>query len=96
MINVYEGASAAAKQHFDEQVGVRRLWSAVLLQALEDWRSSSLGRQSEAERFLFQSQKDFAAVCRSAGLEPGIVASRLDRMKQDAEQRPKLPFWQVI
>jgi hypothetical protein len=92
-MNINEDASIGAEQHFHDQVGVRRLWSAVVLQALADWQSPSLGRQSEAERFLFQSQKDFATVCRMAGLEPRSVANRLNRMKQVAEQRPKLPFW---
>src|ERR1700733_14364422 len=94
-INIYEHASSKAEHHFDDQVGSRRLWTAVLLQALEDWQSSSLGKKMEAERFLFQSEKEFATLCRSAGLDPSSVTSKLTRLKKSADLQPKMPFWQA-
>jgi len=35
----------------------RRLWLAVLVQAVEDWQSANLRQQREAETFLFSDQK---------------------------------------
>lgn len=84
------------EQPQDEQGGARRLWSAVLLQALEDWQSASLGRHAEAEKFLFQNKKDLASVCQSAGLEFSSVASRLERMKRNFEKLPRFAHWQVV
>ena len=90
--NLYEDAKP--ERLFDEPGGARQLWSAVLLQALEDWRSHSLGRHLEAERFLFRSEKDLASVCRRAGLEVSSVAARLKRMKQNHEKLPQFAHWQ--
>jgi len=94
-IGIYEHASTYSKDHDGEQISDRRLWTAVLLQALEDWRSTSVWRQMEAERFLFQSQKDFATVCRGAGLDADSVLSKLHRMKRVALKPPTIQFQRV-
>jgi hypothetical protein len=65
-----------------EHIGERRLWTAILLQALEDWRSSSARRQMEAERFFFECPKDFGTVCSSAGLDPDSVLDQLQKMQR--------------
>jgi hypothetical protein len=81
-IGIHEqAASNATKEHFDVQTSERRIWTAVLLQALEDWRYGNLRRQREAEKFFFDSQEDFTAVCRRAGLEPSSVLAKLQRMR---------------
>jgi hypothetical protein len=59
----------------------RRLWIAVLMQAVEDWRSANVRRQKEAEAFFFDRRKDFASVCASAGLDAGNLLKGLARMK---------------
>jgi len=59
----------------------RKLWLAVLLQAIEDWRSANIRRQREADSFLFQSQKDFGCVCAKAGVSPGSLLPKLERLR---------------
>ncbi len=92
IIEMYDETSICASEHSGDEVGVRRLWSAVLLQALEDWQSNSLGRQSEADRFLFHSQADFANACNNAGLDPLSVTNKLNRMKRTGAHKQAFPF----
>ena len=56
----------------------RRLWMAVLVRAIEDWHLST-GNRNNAERFLFEENKDFSLVCVNAGFDPGRVRSALLR-----------------
>ena len=58
----------------------RRLWTAVLLQAVQDWQSMSARSRREAEVFLFNSDADFETVCQSAGIDAGSFQSRLKRL----------------
>jgi hypothetical protein len=76
-----QAASNATEENVDAQISERRIWTAVLLQALEDWRYGNLRRQKEAEKFIFHCENDFATVCRSAGLEPSSVLAKLQRMR---------------
>ena len=55
----------------------RRLWTAVLTLAVQDWRHGNLRKRREAERFLFEEKGDFNQVCSSAGLEPSDFRARL-------------------
>ncbi len=84
-MNIYENA-AKTQDEGSDQISERRLWTAVLLQALEDWKSSNMRRSAEAEKFFFQSGPDFAKVCLAAGLAPDSVSSRLGRMKKTMTQ----------
>ena len=43
----------------EELIGERRLWTAVVVMAVEDWRNGSLRARREAQRFLFDNDKDF-------------------------------------
>ena len=61
----------------EELIGERRLWTAVVVMAVEDWRNGSLRARREAQRFLFDNDKDFLAVCASAGLDPGTLRAKL-------------------
>jgi hypothetical protein len=80
-----------ASEEYSDQFSARRLWTAVLLQALDDWKSSNIRLKTSAERFFFQSSTDFSQVCRSAGLAPESVVSRLQRMSTLARQEPTFP-----
>jgi hypothetical protein len=91
MTGIYEQAAANAQEGNLEPVD-RRLWTAVLLQALEDWGSSNRRLHANAEEFFFQSGEDFATVCRGAGLEPVSVLTRLQQMKKNAPRRPTFDF----
>jgi hypothetical protein len=81
------------EEQYGEQVSERGLWIAVLLQAIEDWRSCNIRRQKEAERFFFKSEKDFATVCRGAGLEPSSVLAKLQKMKHVANRSWTESVW---
>jgi len=61
----------------EQAYGERRLWTAVILTAVEDWRNGPLGAQRKAQQFLFEDDKDFARVCDWAGLEPGSLRVKL-------------------
>jgi hypothetical protein len=50
------------------------------LQAVQDFQSVSARARREAEVFLFNSDKDFQSVCRSAGIDPGTLQTKLKRM----------------
>jgi hypothetical protein len=55
----------------------RRLWLAVLMQAVEDWRGGPLRAQRVAQDFLFSTGNDFETVCANAGLDAGNLRSKL-------------------
>jgi len=61
----------------EELIGERRLWTAVVISAVEDWRNGSLRTQRKAQEFLFGSGTDFQTVCARAGLEPSSFRARL-------------------
>jgi hypothetical protein len=80
-MNIHQNAANNAKAQGMDQISDRRLWAAVLLQALEDWKSSNLRRKREAEKFFFEGGADFTRVCTGAGLTPESVLGRLRQMK---------------
>ena len=85
-MNIYQNAANQATEESNGSLSERRLWTAVLLQALEDWQSGNMRRRKEAEKFLFESSEDFSRVCRAAGLDPTGVLSRLRRMSNTTSQ----------
>jgi hypothetical protein len=54
----------------EDSIGEYRLWTAVIVKAIEDWRSGTLRARREAQKFLFEDNRDFFDVCSSAGLDP--------------------------
>jgi hypothetical protein len=87
-LEIHGQASKNSKENFDFQISEKRLWTAVLLQALEDWKSCNMRRRSEAEKFFFESESDFETVCRGAGLNPSSVISKLQKMRTAVQQQP--------
>ncbi len=61
-------------------IGERRLWTAVVVAAVQDWLSASSRTKCAAEEFLFEDDIDFYQVCASAGLDPSSVRSKLLRL----------------
>ena len=61
----------------EELISERRLWTAVLVNAVEDWRGGTLRARREAQEFLFESYVDFEMVCVGAGLDAGDFRTRL-------------------
>src|SRR5579863_2352037 len=54
-----------------------KLWRAVIARTLEEWVRGPLSYSRKAEEFLFNDNKDFLAVCSSAGMDPGNLRKRL-------------------
>lgn len=76
----------------EEMIGERRLWTAVVVSAVEDWRSGSLRARLEAQKFLFENTQDFELACAGAGLDPGDIRSRLLKLGQLVQARgPLMP-----
>lgn len=58
-----------------------RLWQAVIVTTIQEWISGPLRSKRQAEEYLFQDQKDFPVVCQSAGLDPGRLRTKLNRLR---------------
>jgi hypothetical protein len=74
----------------EELISARRLWTAVLLNAVEDWRNGTLRARREAQTFLFDNDEDFAMVCNNAGLDFSDFRVRLLKIGRRVEAR--VPF----
>jgi hypothetical protein len=58
----------------------KRLWQAVIVTAIQEWISGPLRSKRQAEEYLFQDQKDFPAVCQSAGMDADRLRAKLNRL----------------
>jgi hypothetical protein len=65
-----------------EVIAEQRVWTAVIARTVEEWVSGPLRSQREAESYLFNDEKDFPAVCRSAGLDPQTLRRKLSKLKK--------------
>lgn len=72
-----------------EMIAERRLWTAVIVHAVQDWLSGSLRDQREAQRFLFESN-DFDQVCACAGIDPSSFRSKLLRAGRQVQMHGPL------
>jgi hypothetical protein len=61
----------------EDLIAERRLWTAVVVNAVDDWRTGTLRARREAQQFLFENTHDFELVCAGAGLDPSDMRSRL-------------------
>jgi hypothetical protein len=75
-----EPGSAQAKSHDHDPE--RRLWTAVLLQAVVDFQSHNMRARREAEIFLMERPGDLEIVCHRAGLNPVAFQSKLQRLRR--------------
>jgi len=75
----------------EDLIGERRLWTAVVVSAVEDWRNGSLRTQRKAQEFLFGSGADFQTVCGRAGLEPDSFRARLLKIGKLVEMHGTVP-----
>jgi hypothetical protein len=74
-------ATAAMAVTQVDGISEKRLWQAVLLTTIQDWISGPLRSQRQAEEYLFQDEKDFPAVCESAGMDPQQLRAKLNRLR---------------
>lgn len=61
----------------EDAVLERRLWTAVLVKAVEDWRDGTLRARRDAQKFLFEDEFDFKQVCAGAGVDPDSLRGKL-------------------
>jgi hypothetical protein len=69
----------------EDLIGANRLWTAVIVKAVEDWRMGSLRARREAQKFLFEDDRDFYQVCASAGLDAALFRSKLLKLGRRIE-----------
>lgn len=75
----------------EDFIGERRLWTAVLVQAVEDWRNGTLRARREAQEFLFEGGADFERVCAGAGIDPASLSARLLKIGMKISTQGPLP-----
>jgi hypothetical protein len=66
----------------EELISARRLWTAVLLNAVEDWCNGTLRARREAQEFLFENDQDFEMVCTATGLDSYDFRTRLLKIRR--------------
>jgi len=80
-----QGAKSMFKSSFlhihDQGTAEERLWRAVITKTLEEWICGPLSFSRKAEQFLFHDNKDFKAVCSSAGMDPDRLRNRLKTIR---------------
>jgi hypothetical protein len=75
----------------EDLIAERRLWTAVVVSAVEEWRTGSLRARREAQQFLFENSQDFELVCAGAGLDPSDMRSRLKKIGRMIDLSSSLP-----
>jgi hypothetical protein len=65
----------------DHEIAEQKLWRAVIAGTVQDWIHGPRRRQREAEQFLFHDDNDYRTVCFSAGIDPGNLRDRLQKIR---------------
>lgn len=76
----------------ENAIAERRMWLAVILLAIEDWKSGTLRVRREAQKFLFDEQNDFESVCANAGVNPENLRAQLRKAGRQVEMQGPLRF----
>ena len=63
----------------EDCISERRLWTAVIVMAVEDWRSGSLRARREAQLFLFEDNEDFRLCVGARDSIPPLCARGFSR-----------------
>jgi hypothetical protein len=82
--------TAAQNAVTEESIGEHRLWTAVIVKAVEDWRFGTMRTRHEAQKFLFESARDFEMVCGCAGLDASCLSKKLLKLGRRLE--PQMHF----
>ena len=69
----------------DEDIAEQKLWRAVIANTVREWIRGSPQRKREAEQFLFRDDQDYQTVCLSAGIDPGNLRDRLQKIRARAD-----------
>jgi hypothetical protein len=68
-----------------------RLWQAVIVTTIQEWMSGPLGSSRRAEQYLFDDNKDFPLVCRSAGMDLNRLRAGLARLRHRSPRAENVP-----
>jgi hypothetical protein len=82
-----QGLACGPNAVTEDLIGANRLWTAVIVKAVEDWRKGSLRARREAQKFLFEDDRDFYQVCASAGLDPALFRAKLLKIGRRIEMQ---------
>jgi hypothetical protein len=83
--NVTRGPESCQNSVTEEAISERRLWTAVLVTAVDDWRMGTLRAKRSAQQFLFEDDRDFTEVCAGAGIDPSSFRSKLTKIGRKIE-----------
>jgi len=83
--------SSATSDSQDRGTAEEKLWRAVIARTLEEWVRGPLRYSRIAEEFLFDDDRDFRAVCSSAGMDPGTLRNRLKSIRERGIQKDVVP-----
>lgn len=64
-----------------ETIAEVRLWQAVIVSTIRDWKSGSLRLKRQADQYLFQDEIDFPVVCQAAGIDLGQLRAKLMKLR---------------
>jgi len=90
MERLTQARTASSESVTEEFIAERRLWMAVVANAVEDWKSGTLRSRRLAQHFLFESNEDFDLVCACAGLDADNLRSKLLKIGRKIEMHGPL------
>jgi hypothetical protein len=79
----------------EDLIGESRLWTAVIVNAVDDWRYGTLRARREAQTFLFEDHADFENVCSRAGLDAESFRGKLLKIGRRIEMEGALTVGQT-
>ena len=79
----------------EDLIGENRLWTAVIVNAVDDWRYGTLRARREAQTFLFEDHADFENVCSRAGLDAESFRGKLLKIGRRIEMEGALTLGQA-
>src|SRR5580704_225023 len=89
------GSVSQENQVTEDLIGENRLWTAVILNAIDDWRYGTLRARREAQTFLFEDHADFENVCSRAGLDAESFRGKLLKIGRRIEMEGALTLGQT-
>ena len=89
------GSVSQENQVTEDLIGENRLWTAVIVNAVDDWRYGTLRARREAQTFLFEDHADFENVCSRAGLDAESFRGKLLKIGRRIEMEGALTLGQT-
>jgi hypothetical protein len=89
------GSVSQENQVTEDSIGENRLWTAVIINAVDDWRYGTLRARREAQTFLFEDHDDFENVCSRAGLDAESFRGKLLKIGRRIEMEGALTLAQT-